>query len=306
MEFAICLWVPDVSAESVDQLRQQGVTAIEPGPEFLLNEDESAIVDESSRLKNAGIRIHSCHAPFSGERDLSLIDEKKREGAVATHKIALEHAAIAGASCIVIHPSGSMPPEEHEQRVDQLRRSIGELIQTAERTGVQLALENMPPAHVGCEAALVREMVDEFGSPFLGICFDIGHAHLNPGGVLSAFGILKERIITFHLQDNDGNSDRHLQPPYGTIDWEAFRPELVDLSFKNPISVEAPPWRGAPWRVFLREINAIFDTGRLEVGFRDERGSHQGGTIKSHIICRECGRFCFGIPEDWFCGCDGH
>ena len=295
MEFAVCYWTPDFSPTGVKLLETEGASAVEPGSPFVLDRDEVTVQAESDRLRKAGIPIYSCHAPFNGEYDLSSLDDKTRSKALDAHVRTLRLASIVGARCIVVHPSGSIQRDEREERSRQLHRSLEALIRAAEDAGVSLALENMLPEHLGCEPGMIREVIDEFNSEYLGICFDVGHAHLNPGGVIEAFRAFRDRIITFHLQDNDGNSDRHLQPPYGTIDWEAFAPELIALNFPNPVAVEAPPWRGASWSTLLSEMRSLFEVGRLETTV---------GKTKAHVVCRACGRYCFGSSESWTCGCE--
>jgi sugar phosphate isomerase/epimerase len=53
----------------------------------------------------------------------------------------------------------------------------------------------------------------------LGICFDVGHAHL-VSSVHQAFGVLEDRIRSTHIHDNKRDKDSHLWPGDGTIDWE--------------------------------------------------------------------------------------
>ncbi|MFH1927251.1 MAG: sugar phosphate isomerase/epimerase family protein [Chloroflexota bacterium] len=294
MQFAICQWYPDLSYEAIESMRADGVTALEPGPSFLLDKDEPMLMAEAKRLQDAGIRVYSVHSPFRGDDDLSLLNEDTRNAAVASHVMALQRAALSGAECLVIHPSGPVTIEEEAQRWRQLYANLETLIPEAESVGVRLALENMLPGHLGAEAASIRRVVDDFDSPALGVCFDTGHAHLNEGGVPEAFAILRERIINFHLQDNDGNRDRHLQPPYGTIDWEAFAPDFLSLSFPHPVAVEAPPWNGGTWGMLLREVHTLFSQGRLTLRL---------GNSLARVICHQCGRYRMGTPEDWYCGC---
>ena len=296
IQFAVSQWVPDISDKASKVLHDNGVTAMEPGPSFLLDHDEVTVREAGDRYRAAGISLYSCHAPFGGDDDLSLLEEEKREHAVGRHQLALRRAALAGVSCLVIHPSGEVEDEgEQSHRLDQLYRSLETLVKAAQDAGVRLALENMLPHHVGSESDAIRRIVDDFDSPFLGVCFDSGHAHLNEEGVRAAFANLRDRIITFHLQDNGGNRDVHLQPPYGTTDWEGLARDFRTLDFPHPVAVEARPWHGAPWRVLLREMKALFSEGRLTIPLGDS-------TVK--VVCTQCGRYCFGTLEDWFCGCD--
>jgi sugar phosphate isomerase/epimerase len=203
---------------------------------------------------------------------------------------------MASAACLVIHPGTrcAVGTGEETRRLERLNLSLDTLIQAAETAGVALALENMLPDHVGCSSATLRRVVEGFDSPFLGICLDTGHAHLSEEGLAETFATLRDRIITFHLQDNDGHADRHLQPPYGTIDWASFAGQFRRMDFPHPVAIEAPPWNGASWDLQLREMRALFagQTLTVRVGGRDV-----------WAVCPRCRHLYFGTVEEPFCGC---
>ena len=208
----------------------------------------------------------------------------------------LSRAALMGAECAVVHPSGGgVLPEMRAHRHAQLARSLEDLLRTAERVGVRLALENMLPEHLGDTSAEILQLVKGLDSPWLGVCLDTGHAHLNPEGVAGTFLAVKERIITFHLQDNDGNYDRHLQPPYGTIDWDRFVRLCKADEFPFPWSVEAPAWDGVAWSMLLQEMDALFAGQWMKVSWQDRQ---------VRFVCDRCGRYGFGTADHWTCGCD--
>ncbi len=55
----------------------------------------------------------------------------------------------------------------------------------------------------------------------LNVCLDVGHANMNEG-VEAAHRLLKDRIRSTHIHDNNGVDDSHLFPMLGeggTIDW---------------------------------------------------------------------------------------
>jgi sugar phosphate isomerase/epimerase len=205
-------------------------------------------------------------------------------------------ASVVDAECLIIHPSGTINSHDEEHRLSCLRRSLEALVTKAEATGVRLALENMLPGHLGCMSASIREIVEAYDSPFLGVCFDTGHAHLTEEGVLEAFAALREHVVNVHLQDNDGINDQHLQPPYGTIEWEKLAGGLRAMDFLGPMAVEAPPWTGRSWSTLLREVRALV-AGQLltlDVGGRQVR-----------VVCQTCGRYVFETSGESLCGCDG-
>jgi sugar phosphate isomerase/epimerase len=295
MDFAVGIWNPDPFDGAISALRAEGITAVEFGPPFLLQQDEAALISAAERYRAGGIRFYSCHSPFDEEADLSQPDEEARRNALAIQTLALARAALAGVECMVIHPSRRCPEEEVSQRTDRLYASLETLVRVAQETGVRLALENMLPAHVGSLSADVRRIVDTFDSPYLGVCFDTGHAHVNDEGVHAAFETLRDRIIAFHLADNDGHKDQHSQPPYGTIDWSAFVPAFRAMGFAQPATVEAPPWGRASRGALLREVQALFAGEWLtyRLGDRDVRA-----------ICHRCGHYLFGPLDAPFCVCN--
>ena len=67
----------------------------------------------------------------------------------------------------------------------------------------------------------------------IGVCFDIGHAHLMEG-VAQSFEKLKDRIRSTHVHDNAKDRDSHLWPGEGNIDWK----EAVELLRTAP---QVPP-----------------------------------------------------------------
>ena len=294
MTFAICRWVPDFSDSAIQQLAQEGVTAVEPGPDFLYRNSGSTTGPEAGKLRRAGIRIYSCHAPFEKEDDLSILDEAKRKATVERHKVALSQTAAAGGEVLVIHPSTGVKAEEREKRREKLIASLDQLVPAAERSGVKLALENMIPNYIGQDASSLRSLIAHYASPFLRVCFDTGHANLCQEGIHDCFDAVKDLTIVMHLHDNDGHQDRHLQPPYGIIDWNRLCRQIEECGYAYPLSIETPPWAKASWAMQLREIEALFSGRVMSVQWN-------GRTVR--MICERCRHFCISTDNGIACAC---
>jgi sugar phosphate isomerase/epimerase len=286
MEIGICEWNPQLTPRKVSALRKQGVTVYEPGAPFFMERDSIDVENDRDMLVGAGIKIYSCHAPLGPEYDLSMLDGSDRAKAVATHLTAISRTALLGARCLVIHPGDIAPADEMLKRIDNLYLSLDALVSRAEQEGVCLALENMPPGYIGAKSILVRRVVDGFNSRALGVCFDTGHAHMNDEGLLNAYERLKERIVTFHLHDNDGKVDEHVQPPYGTVDWHAFVDAVKPAEIDYPIIVESEVWQGADWSFLLNETRALL-SGEALLG-----------------PCGKCGHYRVPVVDRMVCGCN--
>jgi sugar phosphate isomerase/epimerase len=239
-------------------LLSQGVDIIEAPPSFVLDFDDAGVQANSQRLTAAGIRINVCHGPFSHDDDISVLDPDARAAALDKQVTALRRVALTGAHCMVVHPSGPVDAADAAVRYDHMRAGVEVMLKTAEETGVKLALENMLPNHLCSHTDDIRTLLDEFDSPLLRVCFDVGHANIGPENLIEAISSLQDRIIAFHLHDNDGTRDIHVQPPYGSMDWPALTSKLLSMNFERPFSIECDPWNQAPLSVMLREMRSIF------------------------------------------------
>ncbi len=295
-ELAITVWTPDTSEEAIASLAGESVTAVEPGPSFLVGQSPDEAAAAGERYRSAGIRIYSCHAPFEGPAELAQTDPAGRAGAVEAQSHAIRSAAAAGASVMVVHPSLPYPSDEAEvaAKWDALRAALEPLVSLAEKEGIALALENLLPGRLGHTGEDLCAIVDEFDSPHLGVCLDTGHAHVNEQGLGAIFATLGHRIINFHLHDNDRHADKHLQPPYGSIDWDVFIDRLGRLGPDHPLTVEAPPWNDVGYAMQLREVRALL-AGR--------RATVTDGGNEFRLSCPACGRYVFVEGDETFCGC---
>jgi len=82
---------------------------------------------------------------------------------------------------------------------------------------VRILLENIPN-----ELSTPEKLVEMIrGAHFddVGVCFDVGHAHIMTS-VREAFEILRGYICSTHLHDNKKDKDSHLWPGDGTVDWK--------------------------------------------------------------------------------------
>ena len=150
-----------------------------------------------------------------------------------------------------------------------------------------IAIENLAPAYAGCERvsdelAFVAAMVDALESDQVGICLDLGHAHIEAerSGVPLADLIepVLDRVVLFHVHDNFGarlqdaqtsgwveplRLDLHLPPGAGSLPWEQVAPLVADhpapyLLQVNPGSRPEP----ATLAVMARELLGLPAAGR--------------------------------------------
>jgi sugar phosphate isomerase/epimerase len=73
----------------------------------------------------------------------------------------------------------------------------------------------------------------------LNYVFDTGHAHIG-AGIEHEYEIMKPRIRSLHVHDNDGKEDQHLFPMSagGSIDWTATMALLRSCPGQYPLLLE--------------------------------------------------------------------
>jgi sugar phosphate isomerase/epimerase len=181
------------------------------------------------------------------------LDETARLDAVATIGVTIHASADFGARIVVVHPGvGTVESDERLARLRAATESLAALAGVAEGCDVRIAIENMTPGTVGGCADELAHMVDAVGAPHVGVCLDTGHAHLGEG-VTRAISALGGRIIAMHLDDNDGQTDQHILPSKGAIDWAAAVAALREASYEAPICVETGRWED----LTVREMHEI-------------------------------------------------
>jgi sugar phosphate isomerase/epimerase/protein-tyrosine-phosphatase len=185
-----------------------------------------------SAADGEGVRIQSVHA--FGDYPRGRFDEDLRRKYVDTTKAFCDIAAEVGAEMVVIHalkPNKDVP----EDWAETMEQMLSELAERVLPMPLILGIENLNWLVVPSEdLALVRSQ-----SPSAtGFILDTGHAQLFNAceEYLSLCGL---RLCGLHLQDTDGERDRHWLPGEGIIDWKAFMAQLVETGYSGPLTIEA-------------------------------------------------------------------
>jgi 4-hydroxyphenylpyruvate dioxygenase len=140
-------------------------------------------------------------------------------------------------ACDVAGPLG-------QQDFDRVRVSLTQLAQEAERSGVRVALEPQARAAIGNNLQTAAALVEEVGSPWLGLCFDAFHYHVGPSKP-EDLGLLT-RDNLFHVQLCDlaevprefaADGDRIL-PGDGDIPLAPIVDHLRRIGYDRYVSIE--------------------------------------------------------------------
>ena len=290
---------------TIETLREAEVHAIEAHASFLLNKKEKKLLGLKEELQKRDIRISSVHAPFGEGSDLSSTGLIIRNRTINQHIAVMEKMNIIKTPVLTIHPGGRVEKEEDiSLRGEIFKKSLEKLIPKAENLNIKLAVENMLPTHPAHKIETLKEILDEFPSPFLGVCFDTGHANVGKG-VLEEFNVIKEKVSDCHVHDNDGTKDMHLQPPYGNINWTEFFVAVETSGFKKPLMIESLPWQGKELSWMMKEVRMLKDNKILRKEFPRTLNKNKFGSGQEHFLrCTKCNHFIYGTESNPICYCN--
>ncbi|HEX8801655.1 MAG TPA: sugar phosphate isomerase/epimerase family protein, partial [Terriglobales bacterium] len=188
--------------------------------------DRQHVREIANWFRSTGTTFHSLHAPMHGDDEfgrtgaaqlnIAAVEKRDRIAAMDEIKRAIEVAEHAPFQFLVQHV-GVGGESSSGQKIEAAMTSLEHLRAFAKPLGVQVVVENIPN-DLSTPEGLV-ELLHTAHFTDVGVCLDVGHAHMAPG-VIHAFETLKDLIRTTHIHDNHGERDEHLWPGNGTIEWE--------------------------------------------------------------------------------------
>jgi sugar phosphate isomerase/epimerase len=174
-------------------------------------------------FKDSGVPLHSMHSPMyadsewgrSGAPPVNVLekDRKRRIEAMDEIKRAVEVAETLPFRFLVQH-MGNAGEEWDDAKFEAGLTSLEHIRAFAKPLGVTLLVENIPNEFSTAEK--LQEFIHNLQD--VGVCFDVGHAHL-ADGVEPTFDRLAKHIRSTHIHDNLHDRDSHLWPAKGNIDW---------------------------------------------------------------------------------------
>lgn len=170
------------------------------------------------------VRIpNSCHEQYyESEHAVDERDEMYGFTMESTEKtIAL--AKKLNSRYIVYHYNNCQVTEGNKNALLEItRKNLKKVNQIAEENGVQMVIENVGvPSHHNVMLN-EQEFIDECRMQPNNVLIDIGHAWCNGWDLENVIVSLKDKIIAYHIHNNDGYDDFHQRIHNGTMDFDAF------------------------------------------------------------------------------------
>lgn len=230
-------------------------------------------------LKKYGLKVKGIHASQGSIRsddffqnfhrndqmrkDYSSLNEYSRKAGVDLIKNRIDMAVILETKEIVLHmiqPCCDFGRDGYEEQYyHQIFKSLDELKEYCMNRNVRICIENMWAPNNEMQIRQFDRIFQRYGSEFLGICIDTGHALLadEKRNALELAERYMDRIFCIHAQDNIGpdfkkrraaktleesckasGPDLHRIPFDGIFDWERFSAILANSPYELPIVLE--------------------------------------------------------------------
>ena len=272
-------YAPRVQESVLRQFAEAGADGINFNPSEMqaMMGSPSEILRWKRMLANSGVGFGDAHAPFGPLDDLSCPLPEAFPAMIEMHRRCLGLCAEFGVKSCTIHVG--RPTQFCKDTAtlhENMLRALERILPTAGECGVVVCIENIwDPNNT---AGMLLDAIDRFRSPWLGVCWDSGHAQLmrsdtpdvpEQSGRASWKGNgypdgptewsdtgeylrrLLPHVVTCHLHTNDRILDRHWLPtdPRGLTDWASEMPLLLSAPRLMQIQNEASVCLDSPFTI---------------------------------------------------------
>lgn len=227
--------------ETLEPIRAAGFSTLEisTAPQHLDLSSATGLQALHRRIEAAGLRVHSLHAPFGHDVNITSPDASQRRAALDRLHRAAEALAILGGTLYVIHPGGEDQRWvwERDLRMPLAVEGLLEMAAGCHARGLTLVLETPLPHLLGGSLDDFGWILDRLPREGVGVCIDTSHCSLG-GFLFEAMARFGDGLVHVQVSDNRGVTDDHLPPGQGHIDWSRFRQALIGVGYRGVFMLE--------------------------------------------------------------------
>lgn len=212
------------------------------GETVLVEDDwEALIYDLKNEAEKIGVEFTQSHPVFlSGH-----ITEEKVERYEWLMKRSIIASSMLGVKWAVLHPVQEKEITEFDTEAN-IKANIDHhsaTVELAVKHNVGIAFENMVEnannkRRFSSHAGELVALIDTFNIPEVGACWDFGHGNFLYKDQRIALRTLGKRLKATHINDNYGNSDEHMFPFHGSVDWHSIMPVFNEIGYDGDFTFE--------------------------------------------------------------------
>lgn len=175
-----------------------------------------------------------------------------------------------GVKWAIVHPVEATGADEisTEANIAYNHQIYEPVIRLASSMGVGIAFENMADVdghrRFGVTGEELCALVDSFGDPMVGACWDFGHGNRCFVDQTAQLRKLGSRLVATHVDDNMGlgKEDLHTLPFLGTVKWPKVMKTLHEMGYEGCFNYELAVCKRMPAEMVERTVRYAYDMGR--------------------------------------------
>jgi len=222
-------------------IRRHGFRTIEvsTAPPHLDVADVPRIRRLKEQADGLGLRVHSLHAPFGHDVNFTSPEESDRRYALRRLTLAADALHLLGGGLYVIHPGGEDQRWvwDRERRLALSAEGLNTVWRVCQDRGLTLVVETPLPHLLGGQPVDFAWILERLPRPGTGVCVDTSHCSL-AGSLMATIATVGSRLVHVQASDNGGQTDDHLPPGDGVIDWTAVTGALDAVSYEGVFMLE--------------------------------------------------------------------
>ncbi len=172
------------------------------------------------RLLKLPISVHEQY--YGSEHSVNEDDERYAFTEEVTRKAIALTKDLNGKYLVYHYNNMEIIPIQREDMLKNARENLHRINQMAKETGVEVLIENVGVLPRNTAMLNEQEFIEECMNMPNHVLLDIGHAWCNGWDLKHVISSLKDKIVSYHIHNNDGKDDQHKRMHDGTLDMDEF------------------------------------------------------------------------------------
>jgi sugar phosphate isomerase/epimerase len=191
------------------------------------------------QLADRGLCVHSLHAPFGHDVNITSPDPALRRRSFERLLRAADALELLGGRLYVIHPGGEDQRWvwDRDARLALSVEGLTRVWQACRDRGLMLVVETPLPHLLGGQPADFDWILGRLPENGTGVCLDTSHTSLG-GFLIESIERLGPRLVHIQASDNRGVTDDHLPPGDGVINWPLVLAMLERVGYRGVFMLE--------------------------------------------------------------------
>lgn len=209
-----------------------------PGHFWPPDADAAAVKALAQLVKDLGARIVTLNMP-NVDMNLAGASKEMRNYTLDLLKQIVRVAGDLKASAVVLGPGKSNPlfPAPRERLTGYFFEGLDVLVPLAEKSGVQLWVENMPFAFLPAIDDVLTAL-DNYGHDGIGVVYDVANGHFIDEDIAVGLRKCRHRLKLVHYSDTTNKVYRHDAVGLGDVPFRKVVPVLAEIGHRQKPMLE--------------------------------------------------------------------